>query len=130
MSCPRCEERGWPSHFASAPTCAFTAAGHFDTNNWNCATMSELRALVYGEGHDGRGCARVYGCDESVGVIPCEPDDDCGFIVLVWYKDRGRTDAAFHVASGDPHTAPLTLALAERTIAYHGAPRGATPEAQ
>lgn len=102
-ACPRCKTA--PKN-ASPRECAFTGYA-FSDDNWNCATMNTLRALVEQEG------LRVYGEDESLGVIRC-PDSIGGFLVLSWYKDRGRTSVAQFVSSMGVE--PLTLTIADTVI--------------
>jgi hypothetical protein len=54
-----------------------------------------------------------------VGVVPMpEPDDGGhdGFVLLRWYKNRGRTDAALLWGVRDVSPRWLTLADAERLL--------------
>ncbi len=111
--CKRCLGRGRPEHFGSEPICAFPTMV-FDGNNWQCQTMNELRAAVdHGVFATRTSAGRVYGEDCSVGVLAF----DRGFVVMSWYKDRGRTDQA--VVMADDHEQvpePLTLAVAESVL--------------
>lgn len=92
-------------------TCAFRD-GKFDLENWNCQTMNALRdvaELSYTTRRD----------DESIGVIhiplqtvDVDPLVQYGYLVLTWYKRRGRTGGAIIVADTHPPE-PLTLTTAE-----------------
>ena len=83
MTCILCERRGktWQG---SNPTCAFKD-GTFSPDNWNCATMGTLRDLadLFDMSHR---CG-----DDSIGIVPFEG----AFIVMAWYKSRGKTDRAY-----------------------------------
>lgn len=79
--CPRCQKRG-KTWNGSDPVCAFIN-GQFSRNNWNCATMNEIR-----ERADGKYCD-----DHYMALLPWE-DSGGLYILLGWYKRRGRTDLA------------------------------------
>jgi hypothetical protein len=53
----------------------------------------------------------------SIGAVPFESDDHNGFIVMTWYKERGRTDTALFI---DTNTEmgfyPLTKQIALEAI--------------
>lgn len=88
MTCSLCLERGktWDG---SDPRCAFEN-GVFDTENWNCATMNELRDIserLETNRRDDNACA-------CIGYVPFEGDEYSGYIVMTWYKNRGRTGNA------------------------------------
>lgn len=111
--CPRCLARGktWPG---SNPVCAFVANGPFTSENWNCATMNLLRDL-------GEGC--VVGNAEAQQyciVLPVPrsegdlPDGWPDFIVLGFYKRRGRTEGAWALA--ETEMKPLRLEHAEAIL--------------
>jgi hypothetical protein len=113
--CPRCRKayvNGRPDNFGSAPECAFKT-GVFDSSNWQCQTMNELRDLVED--------TAVYNDDQWAAVIAI-PNDDvrtarvADFIILGWYKHRGRTEAAYMLDQDHP-IMPLTLAVAEKVLA-------------
>lgn len=74
----------------SDPKCAFSEFS-FSDNNWNCAAMNILRDLAETQGYS----RRVN--DESIGVVPLEH----GYIVLVWYKERGRIGNAIYMVDGE-----------------------------
>ena len=86
------------------PRCAFES-GTFDSDNWMCGTLIALRDL--GEEK------RAYNSDHSALVLS-GPEDSCSFILLYWYKNRGRTESAL-VWDGQTPT-PLTLAEAEAAL--------------
>lgn len=91
--CPLCQKRGktWEG---DDPRCAFIN-GVFDSDNWNCATMNILRELL---------CSNiVFSEEEKCGVIPFNG----WFIILFWYKNRGRTNQALIKDEGGVRT--LTL---------------------
>lgn len=105
-ACPRCIARGktWKG---DNPKCAFKS-GTFDADNWNCATANALRSAAQ---------VRAYNGDEDTcAVLPLPEDYDhaAGFVVLSWYKSRGRVDGAHAVVNYKP--VPLTLAMAEAAI--------------
>lgn len=115
MACRLCKERGktWEG---SDPVCAFEN-GVFSPKNWNCATMSKLRRLSEGLGNSDRD-------DDSCGSIGCVPLSDNyapatyegygGYIVMMWYKERGRVGHALFMT--DEGAEPLTLEHAEIAI--------------
>ena len=79
--CKECGKRGktWEG---SDPVCAFDFEGKFQ-DNWNCATLNIIRENV--EHMDD-----VYhSFDERLAVLPY----DGLFLLLGWYKNRGRVDA-------------------------------------
>lgn len=89
MSCKLCQKRGktWKG---DDPKCAFEN-GKFSSDNWACATMDELRGIsmqldLHYRDDDGAG---------SFGAVPVVTDDDTGFVVMTWYKNRGRTSQAY-----------------------------------
>lgn len=120
--CRRCRERGRPSNFGSEPKCAWPDGGAFNPENWQCATANELRDLAYeavGKNMWDRYCTRTE--DESLAVlwVPSREVDGrfCGgafFIVMTYYKDRGRTSGIHYALDGVIR--PLTLAEAEEAI--------------
>lgn len=85
--CPRCIERGWPAQFTDPPKCAWPE-GRFETNNWNCASMAILRNLAE------RGV--YYRSEDQAAAMFAMPPREEGpaFILLSWYKSRGRTEEA------------------------------------
>jgi hypothetical protein len=79
FQCPRCKKRGkvWEG---DDPVCGFDEQGNFLSRNWNCATLNALRERC-----------KISWCDDySIGVTS---KPDCGFLILKWYKSRGRTDS-------------------------------------
>lgn len=85
MKCKRCIERGktWQG---DEPRCAFSE-GVFSEDNWNCATMNDLR---------GKCELRHWNDDQYSAIVPvpAHGDDSGQFIVLGWYKNRGTTEFA------------------------------------
>ena len=108
MTCQMCTERG-KTWNGSDPQCAFED-GIFNADNWNCATMNELRAIA-------ENISISYRHDPnaaSFGAVPFES----GFIVMTWYKNRGKTGNA-QVMWDDEPTKPLTEEIALEAIKYH-----------
>jgi len=102
-ACPLCKKRG-KTWMGADPDCAFMT-GEFDPDNWNCATMNALRGL------EELPQARRWCCDDqSLLVFPLEGE----FLILSWYKNRGRTDGAWTLYSD--LIEPLSLEAAERIL--------------
>ncbi len=99
--CVTAYQDGTPARLASDPRCAFTPEGIFQSDNWMCAGMSVLRNRVD---------STLRSEDQSCMIfrIPGEPL----FIILSFYKDRGRTEGAWLV-DGDEITPLTTDALGE-----------------
>ena len=87
--CKLCEIRvkDWNG---SDPRCGFDSNGDFTDNNWNCATLINLRCLI--TDHD----EEVYADDQYSGLIPL----GASFVLLSWYKRRGGTEGAWIVDEG------------------------------
>lgn len=113
--CPLCRERGktWEG---SDPVCAFTSGGlenRFSFINWNCATMNKLRNIAEKLGltyRDNLGAG-------SFGALPFEGPNYQGYIVMTWYKNRGKTDNAILMCYDEP-IRELTLDIAMEAIQY------------
>lgn len=100
MPCKRCVARGKP-WAGEDPKCAFPD-GLFTTYNWNCATMNTLRNRAE--------AFRATSDDQSAGLVPAAG----AFVVLYWYKNRGRTEIAGMI---DEHGwRSLTLQVAEEVL--------------
>jgi hypothetical protein len=101
--CRRCEARGqdWAG---DAPKCGFLDGKPFLSSNWNCATLNALR--------DHAERSQVYNDDQYAAILPIP--DSGEFIVLCWYKHRGRTESAC-VISGST-VRPLTIRDAYRFL--------------
>jgi hypothetical protein len=128
MPCPRCIERGkdWEG---DDPKCAFEL-GVFSTNNWNCATMNDLRDLVNTDCFGTEVDTHSWGYRDdmwsaSFGVLRIpeaahnllgnEDENFQGYLVMTWYKNRGRTGQAWIVNDDEPPK-PLTLLEAEAVL--------------
>ncbi len=101
--CERCQKRvkDWNG---DDPTCAFLG-GVFNIENWNCATMNELRSLAES--------STVWSEDNNFGVVPY----DGLFVLMKWYKRRGRTDFAGVFDDRSSHgVEPLSLHFAEMLL--------------
>ena len=95
--CPRCKARGktWDG---DDPVCAFRGGRPFDAANWMCATMIAIRE------HMGvRDAVVVDDGDQHCAVTPWR---GC-FVMVGWYKRRGRTEAAVLLSEAD--VLPMTL---------------------
>lgn len=101
--------------------CAFES-GTFSDDNWNCATMSKLRDIA--ENY------RIYGDDQSIAVIPVSEvgEYNSGWLVLSWYKSRGRTDVAQIVSYGD--VVQVRIAHAEEIINLYSPKKGMENDTQ
>lgn len=99
MVCQACEKRGktWQG---SDPKCAFDA-GEFTPDNWNCATLNELREhLFYGQSTVDYRC---HDDDQHVATVALDWDSECESesklvrsarsLWVSWYKSRGRTES-------------------------------------
>jgi hypothetical protein len=96
-ACRRCRESG-KTWSGSDARCGF-ADGLFHADNWNCATLNELRSRAEER--------EAYSEDQYAALLPW----DGAFLVLGWYKRRGRTEFAglLHESTAEP----LTLTGAE-----------------
>ena len=89
--------------------CAFSN-GIFSSDNWNCATMNKLREIVKKAG--------LFWRDDSIGsigVLPIDLNEFYGFLVMLWYKERGQVEQAILLSSERPPTL-LTLDLVLKII--------------
>jgi len=90
------------------PCCAFDEAGNFRENNWNCFLMTKVRELCGQWDEDAPGNC-WWDEDQYYGVIYIptwfageevkSPLRGC-FVLMDWYKSRGRTDS-FRILAGD-----------------------------
>ncbi|QPI23260.1 hypothetical protein ICC24_07880 [Bacillus licheniformis] len=115
MACRLCKERG-KSWEGSDPVCAFEN-GVFSPKNWNCATMSKLRRLSEGLGNSDRdddSCGSIGYVPLSDNYAPATYEGYGGYIVMMWYKERGRVGHALFMT--DEGAEPLTLEHAEIAI--------------
>ncbi|MBS2764183.1 hypothetical protein [Bacillus licheniformis] len=115
MACRLCKERGktWEG---DDPVCAFEK-GVFSPENWNCATMSKLRRLSEGLGNSDRdddSCGSIGYVPLSDNYAPATYEGYGGYIVMMWYKERGRVGHALFMT--DEGAEPLTLQHAEIAI--------------
>ena len=86
--CTRCAARqavwdvtgGRPSWIGSPIQCAFPD-GFFVEDNWNCATANAVRDLVEVD-------RTFWSNEQHLGVLRM----DGQFLVVSWYKNRGRTE--------------------------------------
>jgi hypothetical protein len=92
MACKMCVERG-KNWVGDDPKCAFDEDGAFSGDNWNCATMNKLRHLAEDVGLHHR---EDMGAG-SFGAVYYQG----GYIILTWYKNRGRTSNAMIIWEED-----------------------------
>jgi hypothetical protein len=102
MACKECNKRG-KTWRGDDPKCGFET-DVFSPENWNCASIGLLRDLA-----DERS---VYNEGQYCSIIPIP--DTCEFIVLSWYKNRGRTDYAIVMSDTGPR--PLTIDVVESIL--------------
>ncbi len=105
--CKACELRG-KTWSGSDPICGFETSNYFDADNWNCATLNRLRDIA-----ERRGTISIIE-DTSLAVLPIMAEDLDGWIVLSWYKSRGRTSSARFMF--DMTDIPLTIEIAELAL--------------
>lgn len=108
MTCRLCTERGKVWH-GDDPVCAFDDNGVFRGENWNCATMNRLRDLAWE-------MKQAVRDDFEAGSFGWLRFDE-GYIVMTWYKARGRTPDALVMHDGERR--PLRIEDAEGAIANH-----------
>ena len=130
-NCTLCRETPVPSNFASLRKCAFDSRGVFTSDNWNCVTAGELRALA-GAGSDDKkdpDSLFVQRNDKSYAAIwiPPHPEDvpdgerigpfrGGGFIAMTWYKHHGCTDIMIRVDGAYGGHGPLTAHEADEAL--------------
>jgi hypothetical protein len=94
--------------------CAFEGE-IFNPNNWMCATMNELRDLVEDWGNNIYDYKHLE--DEKISTIPINDisiESPHMFLVLSWYKRRGRTGFASLIDSDGQ--SPLTEEIAVKIL--------------
>lgn len=113
-ACPRCRQSypSRPADFNSDVVCAFLS-GKFSIDNWACATMQKLRSQEVLGSTNGY-ANHKFNEDENGAMLP---DGQGGFLILSWYKRRGRTQFARMLNVG-AELRDVTLEDAERVIAY------------
>lgn len=108
--CMACEKRG-KTWNGDDPKCGFTNDGAFDSGNWNCATLNLLRSIAEEINQI------QYLEDTSLATIPIRDGKRFGWIVLSWYKSRGRTSSARFIF--DKTDIPLTLEIAQEALVQY-----------
>uniref|UniRef100_A0A6M3X6K6 Uncharacterized protein n=1 Tax=viral metagenome TaxID=1070528 RepID=A0A6M3X6K6_9ZZZZ len=71
-----------PSCCVGDLVCAFNLNGDFDSDNWNCYLMNQLRDIAEEN--------KVWSDDQYCSIIPY--GEGGRFAVLYWYKSRGKTE--------------------------------------
>lgn len=108
-SCPKCRsgEKDW---VGGDRNCGFKSPSlEFTPDNWNCEVLNLLRELAQEKDWI------KYHEDCSMVSFPVR---DVGWVVLTWYKRRGRTDVA-QVLTG-VNVEPLTYAAALQALRQYG----------
>lgn len=98
--------------FGVVRKCAFEEA-KFSSENWNCATMGMLRTLGDSNFYVNPPGAEVRSIDQTGSMLPF----DGKFIVMGWYKSRGKVEAAVVVDEEKVRT--LTLEVAELCLDFY-----------
>lgn len=106
IMCKLCLERG-KTWIGSDPKCAFEN-GVFSPDNWNCATMSKLRAIS-----EKLDLTMIHN-DVGFGVVPFDGENFHGYIVMTWYKNRGKVSNA--QLMNDDNVVELTEEMALEAI--------------
>lgn len=122
MVCKLCaqREKTWQG---SDPKCAFDQNGIFTSDNWACATMSRLRTIA----DENDLIQKVNETSLATIYVPSKDLDDItesdnfdaygGFIILSWYKGRGRVSSAIFMS--DEGTMPLNIEHVKRAISSY-----------
>ena len=92
----------------NVPRCAFVT-GEFSPDNFRCSTMKKLRDMCYANPH-----AIIQSEEQSIVVFA---GVDTRFVILEWYKDRGKTEKAYMSCENEEGTRPLSLEEANKIIA-------------
>jgi hypothetical protein len=118
VTCKLCQENpivtnvgGWPIANRPPRKCAFRD-GVFNPANWNCGTLITLRADNGDEWAFSKKPGYAHGEDQSCYT---KHVGHGFFLVLGWYKDRGRTEYA-GILDGEKMQ-PLRLDQAEAILA-------------
>lgn len=119
MRCRLCREfyadhpTGSPVEAAPAVRCAFEAGEEFDEDNAGCLTLMAVRGLAA----DPAATTLSVGSDTALIVPYRGPDGRAASVVLVWHKDRVKTDVGVVMSVGRPASdRPLDRETAERLV--------------
>lgn len=111
-TCRACEAR-FKDWNGDDPKCAFPDGQAFNASNWRCATLGLLRAQLYDTyygSEDTRICHHNHDGDQHmVSLNVGDVDLASGpalTLWLSWYKDRGRTEAAWLLTEDTPPRLP------------------------
>ena len=110
---------GNAKYMSSPIQCAFDNSCEFLSNNWACRTMFRLRDIAREKGFHFRDDSDAA----SIGVIWINghivgENVQMGYIVMTWYKSRGKTGHAW-VVCDDRRIEKLTKETAEAVIKYY-----------
>ena len=127
MVCAACKARELADRSqGDAPRCGFPGSdgtATFVADNWNCATLNALRALVDESQDPMPAGVSYYFCDNqkmaTVYTHDIELDDEpLGMMLwMTWYKRRGTTEQVWILAEGRPPRLPTEREL--RAILAH-----------
>ena len=106
--CDAAYKNGRPRNYGSEPVCGFKN-GTFNPENWSCRTLAELRRIAcsFEDIHQNNDMSLAHIADR----------DDGGWIVLSFYKDRGRVGTASYVT--DTSVTVLTEKKAKEVLAFY-----------
>lgn len=94
MKCKKCQKRG--QTWQGSPPVCFLEAGEI-SENWNCATLNEIRDICY-EGQELPYKVDYQYCEDiKYATINIHDVEDVEGLALwiSWYKNRGSTDAFY-----------------------------------
>lgn len=98
-----CPEKDWTG---DDRVCGFNENGIFMHRNWRCAILDDLRLKaddwVFIHNH----------YDEHISVIPMPTNyiDYGDFVIVTWYKSRGRTEGVYISKDGIIKHADISIA--------------------
>lgn len=120
--CPRCKDRPVPEYYGSPRRCAFEN-GAFNTDNWACETMMDLRSISFSKDSEQIVLLEeshphiFHNNDQNASIVQMPEECEGDFLILGWYKSRGRTEAAWVLCG--KKMSPLNLRDAELFIDYY-----------
>jgi hypothetical protein len=83
----------------------------FSTDNWQCRTANDIRDLV--DQHQEE-IPPAYSEDQWANILPLRNGE---FLIVGWYKSRGRTETMWVLSENT--IAPATLEDAEEALSYY-----------
>ena len=97
--------------YIEQPRCMFDENGVFTKDNWQCGTSRRLRTFIDNTLKNGNRYKIDYvvSDQQTLATLSLEDGD---FILLGWYKNRGRTELGLYVSESKYR--PLTFEDVER----------------